>query len=58
MKMKQEVKPAKISAKPEYAPKLGAKKTSKLDQSGDVKSKDNSVYVKAGIQDQKKQAGV
>lgn len=34
-----------------------AKKPSKLDAQGDVKGKEAASYAKAGIQDQKKQAG-
>ena len=34
-----------------------AKKPSKLDVQGDVKGKEAASYAKAGIQDQKKQAG-
>lgn len=58
MKGEGGISPAPMSKKPEMAPKLGKSLGSKLDKAGDVKSKDQSVYVKAGVQDQKKQAGV
>lgn len=37
--------------------KMMVKGSSKLDSQGDCKGKDSSQYSKAGIQDQKKQAG-
>lgn len=48
----------KPSEKPSMTPSLGGSRGSKLDAQGDVKGKDQAVYQKAGIQDQKKQAGV
>jgi len=48
----------KPSEKPKMEAKLGGSLGSKLDKQADVKQKDNAVYVKAGIEDQKKQAGV
>jgi len=58
MKGEKGIAPSPMSKKPEMAPKLGKSLGSKLDKQGDVKGKDQSVYVKAGVQDQKKQAGV
>jgi hypothetical protein len=46
-----------VSEKPNMSPRLGGSMNSKLDKQADVKSKDDAVYKKAGIQDQKKQAG-
>lgn len=58
MKGEKGIAPAPMSKKPEMAPKLGKSLGSKLDKAGDVKGKDAAVYAKAGIQNQKKQAGV
>lgn len=58
MKEEQGIAGKKPSEKPKMEPKLGGSLGSKLDKQADVKQKDQSVYVKAGIQDQKKQAGV
>jgi hypothetical protein len=57
MKDEQGLAGKKPSEKPKMEPKLGGSLGSKLDKQGDVKGKDQAVYVKAGIQDQKKQAG-
>lgn len=57
MKMKSDESYAgKAMAKSSDKSKMGVK-SSKLDSQGDVKGKDSSQYSKAGIQDQKKQAG-
>ncbi len=58
MKEEQGIAVKKPSEKPKMEPKLGGSLGSKLDKQGDVKGKDQAVYVKAGIEDQKKQAGV
>lgn len=47
----------KAQAKSADKSKMMVKGSSKLDGQGDVKGKDSSQYAKAGIQDQKKQAG-
>lgn len=47
----------KAEAKSGDKSKMGVKGSSKLDSQGDVKGKDAGQYSKAGIQDQKKQAG-
>ena len=58
MDYEQNVKVKPVSEKPKMEPKLGGSAGSKLDKLADnVKQKDASVYSKAGIQDQAKQAG-
>lgn len=58
VKGEQGISPKPVSQKPKLNPSLGGSMGSKLDKQADVKSKDQAAYVKAGIQDQKKQAGV
>ena len=58
MDYEKNVKVKSVSEKPNMSPSLGGSRNSKLDkQAQDVKVKDASVYVKAGKQDQAKQAG-
>lgn len=57
-KMDKGVAAPKMSSKAEMEPKLGGKKGSPIDAKADVKMKDEAVYVKSSVQDQKKQAGV
>lgn len=55
--MKSDSYGGKAEAKSADKSKMGVKGSSKLDSQGDVKGKDAGQYSKAGIQDQKKQAG-
>jgi hypothetical protein len=55
--MKEDNYGGKAEAKSADKSKMGVKGSSKLDAQGDVKGKDAGQYSKAGIQDQKKQAG-
>lgn len=57
-KMDKGLEAPKMNSKPEMTPKLGGQKGSPIDAKADVKMKDEAVYVKSSVQDQKKQAGV